>query len=155
MTEKAREAEATLRRWHALVAGAEDRGIVDAGIVDLLADDLNTAGALARLHAMARELVEDQSPDGAGKGVFLASARLLGLMLPGMDGWLAAGPDLSALAARLVRLREEAKATRDFAALDAFKAALIDAGVTIRMNRDGVELDPSPSFDAAKLDALP
>ena len=153
--EKAREAEATLRRWHALVAGAEDRGIVDAGIVDLLADDLNTAGALARLHAMARELVEDQSPDGAGKGVFLASARLLGLMLPGMDGWLAAGPDLSALAARLVRLREEAKATRDFAALDAFKAALIDAGVTIRMNRDGVELDPSPSFDAAKLDALP
>ena len=104
---------------------------------------------------MARELVEDHSPDCAGKGVFLASARLLGLMLPGMDGWLAAGPDLSALAARLVRLREEAKATRDFAALDAFKAALIDAGVTIRMNRDGVELDPSPSFDAAKLDALP
>ena len=153
--EKAREAEATLRRWHALVAGADDQGIIDAGIVDLLADDLNTAGALARLHAMARELVEDQSPDGAGKGVFLASARLLGLMLPGMDGWLAAGPDLSALAARLVRLREEAKATRDFAALDAFKAALIDAGVTIRMNRDGVELDPSPSFDAAKLDALP
>ena len=153
--EKAREAEATLRRWHALVAGADDQGNIDAGIVDLLADDLNTAGALARLHAMARELVEDQSPDGAGKGVFLASARLLGLMLPGMDGWLAAGPDLSALAARLVRLREEAKATRDFAALDAFKAALIDAGVTIRMNRDGVELDPSPSFDAAKLDALP
>ena len=153
--EKAREAEATLRRWHALVAGAEDQGIIDAGIVDLLADDLNTAGALARLHAMARELVEDQSRDGTGKGVFLASARLLGLMLPGMDGWLAAGPDLSALAARLVRLREEAKATRDFATLDAFKAALTNAGVTIRMNRDGVELDPSPSFDAAKLDALP
>ena len=153
--DKAREAEATLRKWHALAAGAEDRGHLDAGIVDLLADDLNTAGALSRLHAMARDLAENATRDcHVEKGIFLSSARLLGLLLPGMDGWLSAGPDLSAQAARLVRLRDEAKESRDFAALDAFKAALTDAGVTIRMNRDGVELDPSPSFDAAKLAAL-
>ena len=153
--DKAREAEATLRKWHALAAGAQDRGHLDAGIVDLLADDLNTAGALSRLHAMARDLAENATRDcHVEKGIFLSSARLLGLLLPGMDGWLSAGPDLLAQAARLVRLRDEAKESRDFAALDAFKAALTDAGVTIRMNRDGVELDPSPSFDAAKLAAL-
>ena len=53
--EKAREAEATLRKWAKAadgVAAAED---VDGGFLDALADDLNTAGAIARLHALFGE----------------------------------------------------------------------------------------------------
>ncbi|WP_158963965.1 cysteine--tRNA ligase [Chachezhania sediminis] len=151
---KAEAAEATLRGWHRLVGGAEPAG-VDQGIVDALADDLNTAGAIARLHAMAREIAGNPQKDCFfEKGVFLASARMMGLMTEEMSGWASAGPDLGGLADRLAALREAAMASKDFSAVDALKAALLDAGVEVRMSKTGVELMPGPGFDAAKVEAL-
>ena len=57
--DKVREAEATLRRWRALAGDAEDGAPPDAGVVEALADDLNTPAALARLHQMAREIADN------------------------------------------------------------------------------------------------
>lgn len=142
--EKAREAEGVLRRWRAATAGAEP-GAVDPELVAALADDLNTAGALARLHLLARD------PGRAGD--LLASARLMGLLTPELAGW-DRGPDLSGLADRLAALRAEAVANKDFAAVDALKSALTAAGVEVRMSKAGVELVPGPGFDAGKLAGL-
>lgn len=144
--DKAREAEATLRRWHALTAGAAP-GAVDAEVLAAVADDLNTAGALARLHQMARD-------PGTAPGAFLASARLLGLLLPGLGDWATAGTDLAPWAARLTDLRAAAKASKDFGAVDALKTALLAAGVEVRMSAAGVELVAGAGFDAARLPAL-
>jgi cysteinyl-tRNA synthetase len=141
---KRAEAEAVLRRWRALAAGAEP-GPVAPAVLAALADDLNTPAALAVLHDLAR----------AGDGAALAgSAALLGLLGAELGGW-AVEPDLSPLADRLAALRAQAMASKDFGPVDALKAALVAAGVEVRMTRTSVELVPGPGFDPARLESLP
>lgn len=155
-TEKKRtEAEATLRKWRGLIEGAEVVG-VDQEVVDALADDLNTAGALTRLHALAKEIAANPQKDCFyEKGVFLGSAQLLGLLSDELGDWASAGDvDLSGLADKLAALRAAAMETKDFAPVDALKTALMDAGVEVRMSKAGVELLPGAGFDAAKLEGL-
>ncbi|WP_323008650.1 cysteine--tRNA ligase [Paracoccus sp. (in: a-proteobacteria)] len=140
---KAREAEAVLRRWRGLVAGIDPALGPAPAVAAALADDLNTAGAIAALHEMAGQ------GDAAG---LLAGARMLGLLTEELGSWAAAaGPDLSTLAERMNTLRAEAKASKDFSAVDTLKQRLIDAGVEVRMSAAGVELLPGPDFDTAKL----
>ncbi|HHC29011.1 MAG TPA: cysteine--tRNA ligase [Rhodobacterales bacterium] len=143
-TEKKRaEAEATLRKWRGLVAGVE-AGTPSEAVVAALSDDLNTPGAVAELHRLAG------ANDAAG---LKASAELMGLLTDEMGGWAEAG-DLSALAERLASARAEAMQTKDFSQVDAMKAALVAAGVEVRMSKDGVELVPGAGFDPAKLEGL-
>ncbi|RUS64990.1 cysteine--tRNA ligase [Pseudorhodobacter sp. E13] len=142
--EKAAQAEATLRKWRGFTAGIEPAANPLGPVIDALSDDLNTAGALAALH------------EAAGQGDYaglLASARLMGLLDEGMGDW-AQAVDLSAYAQRLAAVWAEAKLSKDFAAVDAMKAALSAAGVEIQMGKDGVLLQPGPGFDAAKLEAI-
>jgi cysteinyl-tRNA synthetase len=85
---------------------------------------------------------------------FLSSARFLGLLEPGMGGWINTDADLADFAAKLSDLRVEAKQSKDFSEVDRFKSALMNAGVEVRMSKEGVELVPGPDFDPAKLEAL-
>jgi cysteinyl-tRNA synthetase len=142
--EKALEVETTLRKWRAMVEGVS-AGAPAPTVLEALADDLNTAGAIAALHDLAR------AGDAAG---LKASAAVLGILEDGIGGWSAAAVDLTGLAARLAALRTEAMATKDFAPVDALKSALTAAGVEVRMSKAGVELLPGAGFDPAKLEAL-
>ena len=142
--EKAAQAEAALRKWRGLVAGIEPAPSPLPGVVSALSDDLNTAGAVGELHAAAAR------GDYAG---LLASAQFMGLLGAGQGAWLAA-VDLAKWADQLAALRAEAMASKNFAAVDALKAALVAAGVDVRMSKTGVDLMPSAGFDAAKLQAL-
>ena len=141
--EKAREAEAVLRKWRAMVAEVTP-GAVAPSVLAALAEDLNTAGAIAELHRLAAE------GDAAG---LAASAQLLGVLGEDMGAW-AEGADLKGFAMHLEGLRARAMASKDFSQVDAFKAALIAAGVEVRMSKAGVELSPAAGFDAAKLEGL-
>jgi len=143
--EKAREAQATLRRWRTLTEGVEPSSSVPASVLDPLADDLNTAGAIAALHVLAGQ------GDGAG---LKAGAGLLGLLSPELGGWAEVRVDLSGFAERLAAVRAEAMQTKDFSEVDRLKTALTAAGVEVRMSRAGVDLMPGAGFDAAKLEAL-
>jgi cysteinyl-tRNA synthetase len=144
-TEKKREeAEATLRKWRALVDGV-DAGPLPGAVLAALSDDLNTAGALAELHRLA----------GAGDAAGLkAGAAMLGLLGDDLGGWGAVSVDLSSYADALAAARATAMETKDFSEVDRLKQALIDAGVEVRMSKAGVELVPGAGFDAAKLDAI-
>lgn len=142
--EKAGQAEATLRKWRGMVKGVQP-SVPSEAVVAALADDLNSAGAMAELHALAA------AGDLAG---LKASAGLMGLLQDDMGGWAEAGVDLSPYAARLAALREAAMASKDFAPADAMKAALLAAGAEVRMSKAGVEVLPGPGFDAAKLEGL-
>ncbi|AUC51745.1 cysteine--tRNA ligase [Sagittula sp. P11] len=142
--EKAREAEAHLRRWRAQVDGVAP-GEVPSGVLTALADDLNTAGAIADLHRL--------SAAGDAEGL-AAGASLLGLLMPELGGWDVVEADLSGLAERLAALRATALETKDFSGVDAMKQALIGAGVEVRMSKAGVELVPGPDFDPAKLEQV-
>jgi len=139
---KAEEAESALRRWRGMIAGVE-AGPVDAEVLACVADDLNTAGAIAVLHRLASE--------GEAAGL-KGSALFLGLLGDDLGGWDRAGTDgLETLTRTLAEARTEAMATKDFARVDALKAALVAAGVEVRMSREGVELTPGAGFDPAKL----
>jgi cysteinyl-tRNA synthetase len=95
----------------------------------------------------------------------LDNARWLGLLPDAerakfRESWLRLSsgsgptPELAEFGQRLDQLWKEAKATKDFSAVDTLKSALIAAGVEVRMSKAGVELVPGPDFDPAKLKAL-
>jgi len=141
---KAREAEAVLRKWRAMLEGVTP-GSVPETVVAAVADDLNTAGAIAELHRLA----------SAGEAPALAAgAGFLGLLTEELGGWDVLEVDLSALAERLAHLRAEAMASKNFEPVDAMKTALVAAGIEVRMSKAGVELVPGPDFDPATLEAL-
>ena len=145
-TEKKREeAEKTLRKWYALAA-ASDGSTPDEDLIGLLADDLNTAGAIGHLHKLA----------GAGDAAALRSGlQLLGLMGDIIPAWAAqAAFDLVDYEAFLSDARVTAMETKDFADVDRIKSMLVAAGVQVQMSKDGVVLTPTPEFDADKLEAL-
>ncbi|UWQ03097.1 cysteine--tRNA ligase [Aliiroseovarius crassostreae] len=146
-TEKKRgEAEATLRKWYAQLADDTSPARASDGVIAALADDLNTSQAVTVLHGLSN-LSELSGLKGG--------MELLGLWNGQVPEWAAVSTvDLSALAAKLHEVRLAAMETKDFSAVDALKAALTEAGVQIRMSKDGVELEPGPTFDAAKLDGI-
>ncbi len=150
---KAREAEKTLRKWRALInrddfIDDDDRGHISS----MLADDLNTAGAISKLHE-----IYDEARDKGGPyiGIFRSEAQLLGLLQDDMGDW-AQSPeaDLSGLEARLYEARQNAMETKDFSEVDRLKTMLVEAGVEVRMSKEGVELVPGGGFDPMKLEGL-
>ena len=143
--EKTREAEKTLRKWRAMVSGIAPSAPTTEAL-EALADDLNTAAVMAELHRLA----------GAGEAAALkATAQLVGVLEDRQGGWAeAADRDLSALETLLAEARAAAMQSKDFSEVDRLKAALVAAGVEVRMSKEGVDLVPTPDFDAAKLEGL-
>ncbi|WP_425090438.1 cysteine--tRNA ligase [Tropicimonas sp. S265A] len=143
---KAAEAEAVLRKWRAATAGIEPAAAAAPDVMEALCDDLNTPGAIAALHALARD--EEWA-------TLLTSARVLGVLGEDLAGWdVVADVDLDGFAEALSDARAAAMQTKDFSEVDRMKSALIAAGVEVRMSKAGVELVPGSGFDAAKLEGV-
>ncbi len=141
---KRAEAEARLRKWRGLANGVTP-GEVSPLVINALADDLNTAGALTHLHALSKDAGQIET--------FVASAQMLGLLTDEMGGWDEVA-DLSAFSDKLSEIRQEAMVTKDFSRVDALKTELIAAGLDVRMSKAGVELVPTSKFDPSKLEGL-
>ena len=89
---------------------------------------------------------------GQGDGAaLLASARMLGLLLPQMGAWTEAGEDAAALIEALLTARAEARKAKDFARADAIRDGFKAAGVEVKDTAAGAEWSLSPGFDAARL----
>jgi cysteinyl-tRNA synthetase len=145
-TEKKRaEAEKTLRKWYEQVAKASS-GAVPQTVVDLLADDLNTHGALTEMHRLS----------SAGDADSLRSAMIVvGLLGEALPAWAAApAADLSAYEARMNDLRSKAMETKDFSEVDWLKSVLLELGVEVQMSKAGVTLTAPPGFDPAQLEGV-
>lgn len=143
---KAKEAERTLRKWYAKVEKADVTAGLPSEILEALAEDLNTPKALSILHDFS-------SSDRISE--LSISMQLLGLMGDRPPSWATAPDiDLSEYQAMLAEAREVAMQTKDFSKVDQIKSRLLNAGVEVRMSKDGVELLPSGGFDAAKLEGL-
>ena len=142
-TDKKRvEAERVLREWKSALDGIAP-GEPDAEVLTLLADDLNTAGAITRLHALFK----------SGELAALAgSLVLLGLDLSRLPD--TEQVDLSRQAEQFAAARSAAMQSKDFSEVDRLKTVLTSAGVEVRMSKEGVDLMPGPNFDATKLEEL-
>ncbi|SMO54771.1 cysteine--tRNA ligase [Paracoccus laeviglucosivorans] len=153
-SDKAQTAEDTLWDWRVLTKGVTP-STPDPRVIEALADDLNTAGAIAVLYSLKDDPAR-----------LLASAQFMGLLLPDMGDWMrhdlgrienvnfSVKDALESLTAKLTDLRAAAMASKDFSGVDALKTALTDAGVEVRMSKTGIELLAGPRLDAAALGAL-
>lgn len=114
------QSRATLDGLYRKVGEAE-AGEVDAGVIEALSDDLNTALAIARL---------GQIEDAA---TLKASANLLGLLGEGATRWFqgdAASDDAARIEAQ-VEARNTAKKARDFATSDRIRDELKAEGILL------------------------
>ncbi len=176
--ERVRDAEATLKKWRRLSSNVE-AGEVSPAVVEALADDLNTHGALNELHRLAGKR---QLPD------LIASARLLGLLDEGLATWswqeygvdqisggevvshstisggalghadtstaLQKSPWAAERIASLISHRQTARNRRDFGEADRIRDSLAAAGVSIKDTPEGATWELRPDFDPAKLKAV-
>ncbi|NUQ18996.1 MAG: cysteine--tRNA ligase [Sphingomonas sp.] len=99
-------------------ASAAPAGEVDTGVIDALADDLNTPLALSRLSAL----------DDAA--TLKASAGLLGLLISSSEEWFQGAGDAGAIESRIAE-RTAAKKARDFATADRIRDELKANGIIL------------------------
>jgi cysteinyl-tRNA synthetase len=163
------EAEATLRRWASIlhqhgfsarmVAALRQSGDwkPDAEFLGVLANDLNTPGALARLHVLAKG---HTAPTLAGLAVGL---ELLGLVsnwdalcdLAGVAPADQAYPAwVDGVVDGLLAQRQAARAAKDWAEADRLRDLLNAAGVQVSDVGGGATWVPGPGFDVSVLEAL-
>jgi cysteinyl-tRNA synthetase len=113
-----------------------------AAVIEALEDDLNTPKALAELfnHARALNKSTDEVERKMLAAEILAAGELLGILQTDAESWFSGGDD-SELSADdievLLKQRDEARASRDFAAADAIRDKLTEAGVTIEDSPTG------------------
>ncbi|MGL4280865.1 MAG: cysteine--tRNA ligase [Albidovulum sp.] len=177
--EKAKQAEATLRKIAELLGSdrlskpwIDERYVKPPEeVVDAVANDLNTSLAMTHVNKYLKEMQE---------GHLVGALRLLGFDTDVLaskfssfeyrsgDNGLVSGYDVTSrgeqglsvhdliekIGERFRELRQQAIASKDFSAVDDLKSALIDAGVEVRMSKDGVQLVQAPGFDPSKLEAL-
>jgi cysteinyl-tRNA synthetase len=177
---KREEAEATLRDWVSLTLGVV-AGDVDESVLGAVADDLNTAEAIAELGYLYKQNSAD---------TLLASANVLGFDLAkianepwarlfqyehedgnflsegadyqptvGVLGWGNISDEVRDAASRLVLRWLGHRRSGDFAKADALKGAALNNGVELRAVRssngiNGGQAILKGSIDPAKLEAL-
>ena len=141
---KAREATLTLLKWHKMVKNASP-ALLDDAILQCVANDLNTPGALARMHELAKAGSVD---------LLLRAGQFLGLFSPNEHWWLPKEPDSEAkvkIEALLVS-RNKAKVDRNFLKADLIRTQLLDAGVEVADDAGGLSRAIfSDAFDPSKL----
>jgi cysteinyl-tRNA synthetase len=105
-------------------------------VVEALEDDLNTPKAMAEFFGLAREL---NKATGAGErkklaATMFATGELLGVLRSDPEEWFAGDSEgeLSADAINeMIEKRNAARAAKDFAAADALRDRLAEAGIQI------------------------
>ncbi|MGB7321370.1 MAG: DALR domain-containing protein, partial [Albidovulum sp.] len=125
--EKAKQAMATLRKWRGIVTGV-NLDEPDTRVVTALADDLNTAGAIAVLHELAN----------SGNAQRLASsAALMGLLTNELSDWPEQDEMSEQVRAKIEKLARrwiEYRRNKNWAAADSIRDKLLSAGVRLEVD---------------------
>ena len=141
---KVRDATLTLRKWHAMVENVSPASLDDV-ILQNVSNDLNTPGALARMHELAKS---------GSVELLLSAGQFLGLLSPDEHWWFPKEPDdnVKDKVESLLALRTKAKVDRDFLKADLIRSQLLAAGVEVVDQPGGLSKAVFSSvFDPAKL----
>jgi cysteinyl-tRNA synthetase len=141
------ESKRVLDSWYDIVGDdTQIQDEVDQGFGVLLSDDLNTPGAITRLHAIASSRIGSSGQDQIGfKRKLKASAMLLGLLERTKKEYIATNPkailvDKDAVDAFIAN-RNAARARKDFKESDRIRDELVAMGVVLK---DGKDADGKP-----------
>ncbi|MFY0632567.1 MAG: cysteine--tRNA ligase [Vannielia sp.] len=162
-TEKKRqEAEATLRDWHAVCDGLQPDLHPGTEVAGLLADDLNTPGAISALHGMFKTVrAGTLKPER-----FLGAASLLGLLTPELSEWCEQPITIGSVTAprkfsAFFQIAEEVgvrwqalRSTKAWEDSDGLRFEAAEAGISLVAGPDGVLVTIRDDADPAKLEAL-
>lgn len=141
-------ARSMLDRLYGAIRGVEvtaeqrESAVVPPAVIGALEDDLNSPKALAELFNLARVLNKTTDADERRilAAEILAAGDLLGILQMDPEAWFA-GSDDGELSGdeidTLLKRREEARASRDFAAADSIRDRLTEAGITIEDGPSG------------------
>jgi cysteinyl-tRNA synthetase len=137
------ESKKTLNSWYDIVGdNTQSTGEVDESLAAFLGDDLNTAGAIARLHAIAASRLGTAGrlqPNVKEK--LKASAMMLGLLGKTRKAYLESYPKAVAVNSELVNAsiaaRNAARARKDFKESDRIRDELAAMGVIIKDSKEG------------------
>ena len=156
---KRQEAEVTLRKWREQTDGVPLRPKTEA-VVDVLADDLNTPEALARLHSLSHRGETE---------ALRSSASLLGLLTDATATWgwkrvtadygviqfVGSGDDRLGPFARNIAARWNAlREAKDFGSADALRKRAAAMGLELRVTKGAVQAVQSDRFDPEGLKVL-
>jgi cysteinyl-tRNA synthetase len=159
------EAENALRKWYGILQGhgfnpalikalkVEGKWKADAEFVGVLANDLNTSGAISRLHVLAK------NKTAATLAGFAHGMEMLGLvnnwydipMFDGAEGGADVAPAVAAKVDALLAQRAAARASKDWGLADEVRDILNSAGVQVTDVGGQATWTPGPDFDADKL----
>ncbi|PIB24997.1 cysteine--tRNA ligase [Amylibacter kogurei] len=142
---KAKEAEATLRKWTKIAAHAEDGQQPYSGVIDALANDLNTAGAIAAMHG----LVKDKNA-----GALRASMDFLGFSTDQDIEATMLPPEVEAMVNSLLDEQREARKQKNWERADYIRDSLGEAGIAVDPASDGTKWGRSQHFDLEKLESI-
>ena len=151
--DKAVDARHTLKAWFRGTDGVKAAAAVPADVVELLANDLNTAGAIAEMHALANR------NEWAG---LKAAMRLLGLPDAEELEWFREEMNMASFNNLsdhgplwdLLKTWQSLRNAKDYAAADSLKAKIEACGLKVSVSVAGPEVTKTDSFDPAKLEAL-
>jgi cysteinyl-tRNA synthetase len=128
------EAEKTLDRWYEIIGDSSVDVEIGGGVLDALADDLNTPAAVAELHQLAQA-------DAGKPDLLKSSANLMGLLTQTKSGRDRAMIKLAAIDTPRIDLllakRKAARAGKDFKESDRIRDELLTMGVALKDNKDG------------------
>ncbi len=145
--EKAEQAEQTLLKWYRQAA-LSTKGEAHRGVLDALADDLNTHEALVECHHLS---------NAGDFSALRGSMRLLGLHCTNMPEW-AKVPGFTDAEVGLIRdllqTRDNAKRDKDFGRADKIRDGLRSAGVLVRDTSGEPEFEKAPNFNVNALDEV-
>jgi cysteinyl-tRNA synthetase len=137
------ESKKTLNSWYEIVGdNTNSAGEADESVAAFLGDDLNTAGAIARLHAIAASRVGTSGAQQLDvKNKLKTSAMMLGLLGKTRTEYLESYPKAVAVNKELVNAsieaRNAARARKDFKESDRIRDELAAMGVVIKDSKEG------------------
>jgi cysteinyl-tRNA synthetase len=155
-TEKKRaEAEATLRSWYSMTDDVVAAIEPSTEVVDVIANDLNTAFAITEMHGLAAQ---------GAYSVLKATMALLGFPDAGDLEWFRKRVFVSAAVSNapqalndiypLLMQWQSLRDNKDFAASDKLKHEIESCGLIVRATVAGPEAEATADFDIEKLKAL-
>jgi cysteinyl-tRNA synthetase len=137
------ESKRVLDSWYDIVGDdTQERGEIDEEMSSLLGDDLNTPGAITRLHAIAASRTGTSGQAQIDiKRKLKVSAMLLGLLGGTRTEYLESNPKTvvvnRAVVEALISNRTAARARRDFKESDRIRDELAAMGVVIKDSKEG------------------
>ncbi len=132
------EAKRALDHWYELTKDVEDGGMLCAEFQEALEDDLNTPRTIAALHELRHEAANGSQ--GAAR-CLKACAQRLGLLQSSPEDWVRWRPASMEVdevkIEGLIRERNEARKTKNFAEADRIRDELLDLGIALKDGPDG------------------